>query len=416
MSSQDTGELVAGQADERTMISSSGGQRRMPRLGLAVFGIAAVGLGIAIYSGLRTRANAEVQLAQTTAIAAVPIVATFHPQAVAPEEKLALPGTIQAFTDTAIYARTNGYLTKWNYDIGASVKKGDLLAEIDTPEVDEQLRTARADLETAQAHLRLAEINSQRYEDLLRTRSASAQERDNAVGAAEADRATVAARQADVARLERLQSYEKIYAPFDGIITARNADVGNLINAGAGTPGRELFHLSDIKKIRVFVSVPEANAAAAKVGSTASLTLDEYPGETFQGTLVRTANAIDPSSRTLLAEVDVDNPTGHLLPGAYAMAHFSLPRNEESVTVPANSLIFRREGISVAVVKDGHARLAPIKIGRDYGASVEVVQGLATADQVIANPSDSLTDGMEVKVAEAAPANQANKQASGQTK
>jgi RND family efflux transporter MFP subunit len=402
MTPQDTGELDVETADAAVAEAATGG-RRFPRYGLLISAATVVALGAAIYAGIRTRADAETRLVQTTLEAAVPTVATINPQAVAPVEQLSLPGATQAVTDTPIYARTNGYLTKWNYDIGASVKKGDLLAEIDTPEVDEQLRQARADLATADAHLRLADITAQREEDLLKTRSVSVQERDNAVGAAEADRATVTSRQADVARLERLQSYEKIYAPFDGVITARNADVGNLINAGAGTPARELFHLSDIRKIRVFVAVPETNSRIAQIGAPATLTLDEFPGETFNGTLVRTANAIDAATRTLTVEVDVDNPAGRLLPGAYAMVHFNLPNSAQSVAVPANTLLFRHEGLSVGVVLDGLVQIVPVKIGRDYGASVEVVSGLTPADAVIANPSDSLTSGTTVH-AEAAKA------------
>ncbi|HUN51652.1 MAG TPA: efflux RND transporter periplasmic adaptor subunit [Candidatus Sulfotelmatobacter sp.] len=371
------------------------------RLGLVLLLLAAVILGVGIYVGIRGRGDAEVNLARKTEEAAVPTVNVVHPEAGAPNEQITLPGNTQAITDTPIYARTSGYLKKWFFDIGAHVKKGDLLAEIDTPEVDEQLRQARADLSTAQANLRLAEITAKRNEELLKNRAIATQDRDNAVGAYAADQAIVASKQADVARLERLQSYEKVYAPFDGIITARNTDVGALIDAGAASAARELFHLSAIDRIRVFVAVPEIYSRAAHVGAQANVTLDEFPGESFSGTLVRTANAIDPSSRTLLVEVDVDNADGRLLPGAYAFVHLSLAKDSRavSVTVPANTLIFRKEGPRVAVVRNGAAQLVPITIGRDYGTRIEVVSGLQPSDAVILDPSDSLVAGTPVRVA-----------------
>jgi RND family efflux transporter MFP subunit len=280
------------------------------------------------------------------------------------------------------------------------------MAEIDTPEVDEQLRQMRADLDTAEANLKLADLTAKRNEDLLKSRSIATQERDNAVGAFNAAKATVASKQADVARLERMQSYEKVYAPFDGIITARNTDIGALIDAGANSAARELFHLSAIDKIRVLVSVPEIYSRAIHVGDQAKVTLDEFPGQPFTGTLTRTANAIDPTSRTLLVEVDVDNADGKLLPGAYAFVHLSLEKAAQSVTVPSNALIFRKEGLRVAVVRDGKADMIPVTIGRDYGDKVEVVSGLQASDQVVLDPSDSLITGAAVHVAQppAAPA------------
>jgi RND family efflux transporter MFP subunit len=366
---------------------------------MAVMVVAATLIGVAIYASIRERVDAETVLARTTEVAAVSTVNVVHPDAGAPNEEVRLPGAIQAFTETPIYARTSGYLRRWAFDIGTHVRQGDLLAEIDTPEIDEQLQQARADLATAAANLKLAEITARRDDELLKTHSISIQERDNSTGAYMADKAIVASKQADVARLDRLQSYEKVYAPFDGIITERNTDIGALIDAGANSAARQLFHLSAIDRVRVFVAVPEAYSRAARPGGMTAVTLDEYPGELFQGKLVRTANAIDPASRTLLVEVDIDNPDGKLLPGAYAFMHLSLAKEAHSVTVPANALIFRKEGLSVAVMRNGKADLVPISVGRDYGNKVEVVAGLRATDLVILDPSDSLISGTPVRTA-----------------
>ena len=385
--------------------------RRRPhsRLGLTLLAVVVAALGTSIYLGVRTRVNAHAELVRATEDAAVPTVAVVHPQPGAPNEALVLPGTIQAFTDTPIYARTSGFLRRWAFDIGARVKRGDLLVEIDTPEVDEQLRQARADLSTAQANRKLAEITAKRNEDLLKSRAIATQERDNAAGAYEASQTVVASKQADVMRLERLQSYQKVYAPFDGIITARNTDVGALIDAGSNASARELFHLSAIDKVRVFVSVPQAYSRAMHPGAQTAVTLDEFPGETFRGTLVRTANALDPSARTLLVEVDIDNPDGWLLPGAYASVHFGLPSEVRaaSVTVPSNTVLFRKEGLRVAVVRSGLAELVPITVGRDYGDQVEIVSGLQPSDPIIVDPSNSLISGTPVRVTSSAAAGSA---------
>ena len=359
-----------------------------------------VAVGGAIFARFIDRVDAEEKLARTTSEAAVPSVAVIHPQAGAPNQEIVLPGYAQAFTDTPVYARTNGYLKAWRFDIGAHVSKGDLLAEIDTPEVDQQLRQARADLATAQANLQLAAITAKRNEELLKTRSVSTQDRDNADGTLAADKAIVQSNEGNVARLEQLQSYEKVYAPFEGIITARNTDIGALIDAGATSPSKELFHLAAIDTLRVYVAVPEPYSSAVQPDATASLTLDEFPGESFHGRLVRNANAIDLSSRTLLVEVDVDNPAGRLLPGAYASVHLSLPSAVQSVTAPANTLLFRKEGLRTAVVRNGHAQLVPVTIGRDYGEKVEILSGLQPADEVIVDPSDSLISGTVVRIAE----------------
>ncbi len=365
-------------------------------LGLAVVaGILVVG----IYSGVRARSAADATLEHATAHAAVSVVTVVSPKVSAPTQEILLPGTTQAFTDAPIFARTNGYVKRWYFDIGAHVKQGQLLSEIETPEVDQQLEQARADLETARANLRQAQITADRWRALLETDSVSKQETDQAVSALSAMKATVHSNAANVRRLEQLQAFEKIYAPFDGVITARNVDIGVLINAGSNTSGRELFHMTAIHTLRVFVAVPEVYSRAANPGSTATLTLDEFPGRMFKGTLVRNANAIDPASRTLLVEVDVDNPSGELLPGAYVFVHLELPKQAASTTVPANALLFRAEGLQVAVVRDGRAQLVPVTIGRDYGTTVEIVAGLQPSDQVIVSPSDSLTSGTRVRIA-----------------
>ena len=370
-------------------------RRRLWLVGLPVLLMCA-----AIVARLAGRAHAEAVLARETSEAAVQSVNVIHPQTGAPNQEIALPGYTQAFIDTPVYARTSGYLKTWRFDIGSHVKKGDLLAEIETPEVDQQLRQARADLSTAQANLSLAVITATRNENLLKTRSVSMQDRDNAAGALAADKAIVQSNEGNVARLEQLQSYEKVLAPFDGIITARDTDIGALIDAGANSPSKELFHLAAIDRLRIYVSVPERYTRAAQPGATANITLDEFPGETFQGTLVRNANAIDLASRTLLLEVDIENPAGRLLPGAYTFVHLTLPTATQSVTLPSNALLFRQEGLQAAVVRNGHAQLVAVTIGRDYGEKVEILSGLQTSDPVIADPSDSLISGTAVHIAE----------------
>jgi RND family efflux transporter MFP subunit len=312
-----------------------------------------------------------------------------------------LPGSTQAFLDSPIYARTSGYLKRWYFDIGARVKQGDLLAEIETPEIDQQLRQARADLDTAKANQDLAQTTADRWQFLLKSGSVSKQETDQAVSNLRAQKAAVESNSANVQRLEDLQSFEKVYAPFDGVITARTTDVGYLINAGAGTPAQELFHMASIAKLRLFVAVPEVYSRAARNGAKAALTLDEFPGQTFTGTLVRNSNSIDPASRTLNTEVDVDNPTGRLLPGAYVSVHLKLPEVVRSVTVPANTLLFRSEGLRVGVARNGQAVLVPIIIGRDFGSTVEVVSGLDRSESVILNPTDSLITGAPVRINQA---------------
>jgi RND family efflux transporter MFP subunit len=369
---------------------------------LLLFAVVAAALGLGIYSGVRARSAADGTLKNAAAEAAIAAVNVVSPKPNVAAQEILLPGTTQAFTDTPIFARTNGYVKAWYFDIGAHVKQGQLLAEIETPEVDQQLQQARADLETAQANLRQAQITADRWQALLQSDSVSKQETDVAVSAFSAMKATVNSNVANVRRLEQLQGFQKIFAPFDGVITARNVDIGVLINAGSTTTsGRELFHMAAIHKLRVFVAVPEIYSRAARPGSVATLTLDEFPGRSFQGTLVRNANAIDLASRTLLIEVDVDNPGGELLPGAYVFVHLKMPTEVQTVTVPANALLFRAEGLQAAVVRDGQAQLVPVKIGRDYGSTVEIVTGLQPTDQVIVAPSDSLISGTRVRIARA---------------
>jgi RND family efflux transporter MFP subunit len=388
--------------EEQTMQPSPTGFELRPEMsrGKAVLLAAATFAGIAllIYSGIHSRAAAESRLTKRTEEAAISTVAVVFPQEGAPTQEIVLPGNTQAFSDAPIYARTSGYLKRWYFDIGAHVQKGQLLAEIETPEVDQQLQQAQAELDTAQANLNIAKITAARWQDLVSTGSVSQQETDQAVSNLSAVKAAAESSAANMRRLEQLQSFEKIYAPFDGIITARNTDIGALIDAGASTQPRELFHIAAIQKLRLYVSVPEVYSRAARSGAPATLTLDEFPGQTFHGILVRNANSIDIASRTLLVEVDVDNPTGQLLPGAYVFVHLKLPDETHSVSIPSNTLIFRKEGLQIGLVRNGKAELVPVKISRDYGNSVEIVSGLQPTDAVIVDPSDSLVAGMPVRL------------------
>ena len=342
-------------------------------------------------------------LANETEAMAIPTVAVIHPAAEAGQEDLVLPGTLQAYVESPIYARTSGYLQKWYHDIGSRVKKGDLLADIDTPEVDQQLSQARADLNTAKANAHLSEITATRYSELIKTDGVSKQEVDNAVGDLEAKKATVQSSEANVRRLEELESFKHIYAPFSGVITRRNVDIGTLINAGNGGTSQQLFSLAQTDPIRVYVTVPEINAPSVHPGLGAFLELTQYPGQPFQGKIVRTAEAIDPATRTLLTEVDVPNHDGALLPGGYAQVHLQVKVTTERLTVPVNALLFRSEGLRAVVVDPNHKiHLKPLTIGRDYGTSLEVLQGLQRSDWIVLNPADSLDEGEQVNVKEMA--------------
>jgi RND family efflux transporter MFP subunit len=365
-------------------------------IGMAVV---AVIVAAGVFFGISVRHRSERTLEKETAASAIPSVNVVYPIPSTLSSEIALPGNTQAFMDTPIYSRTNGYLKSWYFDIGAHVRKGQLMAQIETPEVDQQLQVAQADLKSAQANLDLANTTSARYQNLLKTNSVSKQETDVAVSDAAAKKAAVDAAMANVRRLEQLQSFENVYAPFDGIITARNTDVGRLIQAGQNTTTQELFHLAAIGQLRVYVAVPEAYTAAIKVGSKANLTLDEYPGRVFEGTIARNSNAIDQATRTLNVEVDIDNPKAELLPGAYVFVHFKVPEHAANLMIPSNTLLFRAEGLRVGVVRNGRVQLVPVKIGRDAGASVEIASGVTPQDAVILDPSDSLASGQEVQIA-----------------
>jgi RND family efflux transporter MFP subunit len=369
----------------------------IPLRGLFVVVLLAALVGAyVIYTGLTSRARANSSLERATLANSVPTVATIRPRVTGGAEEVVLPGNMQAFVDTPIWARSSGYLKQWHADIGAYVKRGQLLAEIEAPEIDQQLGQARAQLSTGQANLKLAQITAERYDNLFKTDSVAKQDVDNAVQAAAARAADVTSAQANVSRLEQLVAYEKVYAPFDGVITARNVDVGALVNADTNTAGKELFHLASNTTLRVYISVPEVYSRAARPGVGANLTLSEFPGRQFHGVVVRNAKSIDVNSRTLLVEVDVKNPTGELLPGSYASVHLKLPSKTEAVTVPSNTLLFRSEGLRVAVVRNGHVDLVPVIVGRDYGDNVEIVSGIHAQDAVIVNPTDSIASGQRV--------------------
>ena len=410
MTVEQQSEVDKPRVEEQPRDSADSVERRpVSRWWIALLAFAMVA-GIVI-SGIVPRKRAEADLVKETEEMAVPTVVTVRPRASAPADELVLPANVQAYIDAPIYARTNGYLRNWYVDIGAHIKQGQLLADIETPEVDQQLRQARADLQTAEANLHLAEITANRYEGLLKTDSVSKQDADNAEGNFAAQKATVQAAGANVKRLEELQSFEKIYAPFTGVITARNTDIGALIDSGSsGGTRTELFHIAQPDKLRVYVSVPEGYSQSARPGLTADQVLSEFPGRRFPGTLVRTANAIDQTTRTLLVEIRVNNPTGTLLSGAYAEVHLKLPTATNSFILPVNTLLFRSEGLRVAVVGDGkHAELKPVTLGHDFGSEVEVIAGLTGNELVIINPPDSIVSGEEVRIVQPAPTGGAQK-------
>jgi RND family efflux transporter MFP subunit len=365
---------------------------------IAVLAVVAL-LAFGVIRGINTRLKAAASVKQETIDMSVPTVSVVHPKRGALKDEIVLPGNIQAFIVSPIYARIDGYLKKWYVDIGGHVKSGQLLAEIEAPEVDKQLDQSRADLATAEANLSLSQSTMARWQELLRKDAVAKQETDDRIGDFQAKKAMVDSGRANVKRLEDLVSFEKVYAPFDGVITARNTDIGALINAGNGGASQQLFTLAATNTLRVFVSVPQIYSRSASPGVAAQLTLAEYPNRRFVGKVARNAESIDPAMRTLLTEVDVDNATGELLPGAFAQVHLTLAAKTPSLVLPVNSLLFRAEGLQAGVVREGgKVELMPIVIGKDYGTEVEVVSGLRETDNVIVNPPDSLATGTVVRM------------------
>jgi RND family efflux transporter MFP subunit len=361
------------------------------------------GVAAVVFLGIRSRVKAQAALRTVTQQMAVPSVSIVLPKKAAPAQEVILPGNVQPLISSPIYARTDGYLRKWYFDIGAHVRAGQLLAVIETPEIDQQLAQARATLNTAKANLELSRITMERYHGLLQKRAVAQQDVDNAVGAYNANQAMVEADQAAVQRYEALVSFEKVYAPFDGVITARNTDIGDLINAGSSTaPRTDLFHIAQTGVLRVYVNVPQEYSQGVKPGETAAdIVLAEFPGRKFPGKLVRTAEAINVTTRTLLVEVDVPNPKGPLLTGSYAEVHLKIPAQTPTYLLPVNTLIFRSENLQVGVVKDGKVTVADVIPGHDLGAEIEIVSGLKADDQVVLNPPDSLVTGQAVQIVQA---------------
>jgi RND family efflux transporter MFP subunit len=355
-----------------------------------------------LISGIWSRVRARTSLNTETAQAALTAVSVVSPKRTAPADEIILPGNVQPYISSPIYARTNGYLKKWYFDIGAHVKQGQLLALIETPEVDQQLQQARSNLLTAQANLELASITKTRYQGLLKSNAVSQQDVDNAVGTYNANEAIVEAGKAAVQQYSALVSFEKVYAPFDGVITARNTDIGDLINSGSNSNVKtDLFHIAQPGRLRVYVNVPEEYSRGITVGMTADLSLAELPDRKFHGNVVRTADDINMTTRTLLIEIDVENPTGTLLTGSYAEVHLAVPTQASTILVPVNTLLFRTEGLRVGIVKDGKVVLTAVTPGHDFGNQIEIVSGLKSDDQVIVNPPDSIVSGQEVQIVQA---------------
>jgi RND family efflux transporter MFP subunit len=399
---------MSSQTEDRNQLSgqtpsaSDASARKGARKSWLALAIAVIVVAALLMSGIWSRVKARTTLKAETAQVALTPVSVVSPKQTAPTQEIILPGNVQPFITSPIYARTNGYLRKWYVDIGARVKQGQLLAVIETPEVDQQLQQARSNLLTAQANLELASITKSRYLGLLKSNAVSQQDVDNAVGTYNANKAIVEADQAAVDQFTALVSFEKIYAPFDGIVTARNTDIGDLINSGSSSAVKtDLFHIAQPGVLRVYVNVPEEYSQGITVGMTADLSLAEFPGRSFHGKLVRTADSINVTTRTLLVEIDVDNPMGTLLTGSYAEVHLKVPEHKSTLILPVNTLLFRSEGLRVGVVKDGKVVLTAVTPGHDFGDRIEIVSGVSPDDQVIVNPPDSLVSGQAVQIVQA---------------
>jgi RND family efflux transporter MFP subunit len=360
--------------------------------------VVAVVLALAL-QGIVSRRLTQAALEREAGTDSLQSVSVIRPMHAAATQELVLPGDLKAYSDAPIFARTSGYLSKWYVDIGGHVKKGQLLAEIDAPEVRAQLLQARADQQTAQANYVLAKSTAQRWDQMLKSHSVSQQEADEKDGDMLAKQSVLNSSRANVSRLEQLTSFGKLYAPFDGVVTARNTDVGQLIDAGSASAAKELFHVQDATALRVYVNVPQAYAQQVKVGQAGELVLNEQAGRPFTGVVVRTAGAVDPVARTMLVEVDVKNPNGELLPGAYAQVRFHLANAKPAILLPGNTLLFRPDGVRVVVVDaQRHIKLVPVVLGVDYGTRVAIVAGLTGDEQVIVNPPDAIVDGATVRV------------------
>jgi RND family efflux transporter MFP subunit len=393
-----TNDAAERQSKEHIGKPESGGSRVRT---VVIVVVLLVVVAVLVITGIVPRLRASRALAAETNELAAPTVLVVQPKQGAPSQEIVLPGNIEAFVDSPIFARTNGYLKRWYFDIGSHVKQGQLLADIESPEIDHELSQAQADLGTALANQHLSEITANRFSDLLKQDAVSQQDTDNAVNDLVARKTAVKSAQANVDRLGQLVAFEKVYAPFDGVVTARNTDIGQLIDSGAaGGQARSLFQMAALNRLRVFINVPQIYSQAATPGLTADLMFAEFPGRRFQGKLVRTSRAIDPTSRTLNVEVDVDNAKGELFPGAYAEVHLKLKDGmRPTLIVPVSALIFRREGLQIAVAKsDNTAELVSITLGRDFGDVAEVTTGLTGQERVITNPPDSIIDGERLNV------------------
>lgn len=389
------------QIDDKTPPANADAGKRSHKHWLAL-AIAVIAVAALLISGIWSRVRARAALKTETAQSALTAVSVVSPKRTAPADEIILPGNVQPYISSPIYARTNGYLKKWYFDIGARVKQGQLLAVIETPEVDQQLEQARSNLLTAQANLELAAITKTRYQGLLKSNAVAQQDVDNAVGTYNANKAIVEADKAAVQQYSALVSFGKVYAPFAGVITARNTDIGDLINSGSSTAAKtDLFHIAQPGKLRVYVNVPEEYSRGIKVGMTADLALAEFPDRKFQGKVVRTADDINVATRTLLIEIDVDNPTGTLLTGSYAEVHLAVPTQASTFLIPVNTLLFRTEGLRVGIVNNGKVVLTSVTPGHDFGNEIEIVAGLKSGDQVIINPPDSILSGQEVQIVQA---------------